>query len=297
MRNSISRRDFIKTTALALPLIVTGCAGTATGTAGRQNAGGDFVTIRNRRFELRGRPYFYVGTNFWCCCYLSDSGLPGGRERMVRELDNLQSIGVKNIRLLAGSESSPLAGSIPRGITRAPRPRWTGRPAWRISASSDSASSAGGVHHVRGRQVMVGRAFVANGAVGDHGAGNRQCGTDTPGRSESDDHLRAANGHLLGDQHGVGAADRATDDAARIARRFARSTSRCGNTAMRRTAPPRHGGSARRSGRHRTPGRRPRGSSPGPCHAGSARPRPARRARTVASSSAWSSKGRTGSAG
>src|SRR6516225_839793 len=116
-----SRRDFIKTTALALPLIATGCAGTSTSTARPRRTGNDFVTIRNRRFELRGRPYFYVGTNFWCCCYLSDAGLPGGRERMVRELDNLQSIGVKNIRLLAGSETSPLAGSIPRGITRAPQ--------------------------------------------------------------------------------------------------------------------------------------------------------------------------------
>ena len=39
---------------------------------------------------------------------------------MVRELDRLQKIGVNNIRLLAGSETSPLAGAIPRGITRAP---------------------------------------------------------------------------------------------------------------------------------------------------------------------------------
>jgi len=116
----ISRRNFIKTTALALPLIAAGCAGAQTNGVRRLKAGGDFVTVRNGRFELRGRPYFYVGTNFWCCCYLSDAGLPEGRQRMVRELDRLQSIGVKNIRLLAGSETSPLAGSIPRGITRAP---------------------------------------------------------------------------------------------------------------------------------------------------------------------------------
>jgi mannan endo-1,4-beta-mannosidase len=38
----------------------------------------------------------------------------------VRELDRLQKIGVRNLRLLAGSETSPLAGAIPRGITRAP---------------------------------------------------------------------------------------------------------------------------------------------------------------------------------
>jgi mannan endo-1,4-beta-mannosidase len=39
----------------------------------------------------------------------------------MRELDRLQSIGVNNIRLLAGSETSPLVGAIQRGITRAPR--------------------------------------------------------------------------------------------------------------------------------------------------------------------------------
>jgi mannan endo-1,4-beta-mannosidase len=51
---------------------------------------------------------------------LSDAALPGGRARFVRELDQLQSLGVNNLRLLAGSETSPLAGAIPRGITREP---------------------------------------------------------------------------------------------------------------------------------------------------------------------------------
>jgi hypothetical protein len=57
----ISRRNFIKTTALALPLIAAGCAGAQTNGVRRLKAGGDFVTVRNGRFELRGRPYFYVG--------------------------------------------------------------------------------------------------------------------------------------------------------------------------------------------------------------------------------------------
>ncbi len=57
----------------------------------------------------------------WFGCYVSDAALSGGRQRLTRELDRLQKIGVSNIRLLAGSETSPLAGSIPRGITRSPR--------------------------------------------------------------------------------------------------------------------------------------------------------------------------------
>jgi mannan endo-1,4-beta-mannosidase len=119
LRNT-SRRNFIKTTALALPLIATGCRSWADKSADAGKSTDGFVTVRNRRFELNGRPYFYVGTNLWYGCYLSDPNLSGGRERMVRELDRLQKIGVNNIRLLAGSETSPLAGAIPNGITRAP---------------------------------------------------------------------------------------------------------------------------------------------------------------------------------
>jgi mannan endo-1,4-beta-mannosidase len=115
-RHRVSRRNFIKTAALATPFLASGCAHLATGA----KSTGHFVTVRNGRFELGGRPYFYIGTNLWYGCYLSEPDLADGRRRMVRELDHLKSIGVTNIRLLAGSETSPLAGAIPRGITRAP---------------------------------------------------------------------------------------------------------------------------------------------------------------------------------
>ncbi|HZL80314.1 MAG TPA: hypothetical protein VFC17_15890, partial [Candidatus Limnocylindrales bacterium] len=105
----VSRRNFIKTTALAMPFIACGCA---------PKRGDEFVRVRNGQFQLRDQPHYYVGTNMWFCCYLSDAALPGGRQRLVRELDQLQKLGVNNIRLLAGSETSPLAGAISRGITR-----------------------------------------------------------------------------------------------------------------------------------------------------------------------------------
>jgi mannan endo-1,4-beta-mannosidase len=119
-KKQLSRRNFMKTTVLALPLIA-GAARSGQGqSASVGKSAADFVRVRNGRFELRGRPHFYVGTNFWCPCYLSDDKLSGGRKRMVRELDCLKGLGVTNIRLLAGSETSPLAGAISRGITRAP---------------------------------------------------------------------------------------------------------------------------------------------------------------------------------
>jgi hypothetical protein len=108
-----SRRTFIKTTALALPFIASGCANFSK----RKNCANDFVSVRNGQFQLRGRPYFYVGTNLWFGCYVCDPDLAGGRKRFVRELDQLQKIGATNIRLLAGSETSPLVGAIPRRAT------------------------------------------------------------------------------------------------------------------------------------------------------------------------------------
>jgi mannan endo-1,4-beta-mannosidase len=117
----VSRRKFIQTTALAMPFIAVGTSCAPSRAASGAKASGEFVRVRNGRFELDGRPYNYVGTNLWYGCYLSDAALPDGRQRMVRELDRLQKIGVNNIRLLAGSETSPLAGAIRRGITRSPR--------------------------------------------------------------------------------------------------------------------------------------------------------------------------------
>jgi mannan endo-1,4-beta-mannosidase len=113
---SASRRHFLKTTALALPLAVSGCANLFA----RKTSADEFVRVRDGKFELRGKPYFYVGANVWFGCYVCDAALPGGRARFIRELDQLQKLGVNNIRLLAGSETSPLVGAIPRGITRAP---------------------------------------------------------------------------------------------------------------------------------------------------------------------------------
>lgn len=114
--HSFTRRDFIRTTALALPLVAAGCHRARKPTA----SAGDFVTIRNRRFERRGQPYFFLGANFYLAAMLADPDLPGGRKRLVRELDQLRSIGVTNLRVLAGSEGSLTAGDGRRGMLARP---------------------------------------------------------------------------------------------------------------------------------------------------------------------------------
>jgi mannan endo-1,4-beta-mannosidase len=116
-----SRRQFLRAGALALPWVAAGCAMPGNQSRGTERAAADeFVSVRNGRFELRGKPYAYIGANLWFGCYLGEVGLPGGRVRLKRELDNLCRVGVTNLRLLAGSEASRLVAAIRRGITRRP---------------------------------------------------------------------------------------------------------------------------------------------------------------------------------
>lgn len=64
----------------------------------------DFVRIENCHFLRNGKPYYYVGTNFWYGAILGSEGEGGNRERLCRELDSLKSIGIDNLRILVGSD-------------------------------------------------------------------------------------------------------------------------------------------------------------------------------------------------
>lgn len=76
----------------------------------------NFIKINGKNFELNGKPYYFIGTNFWYGCYLGSSGKTGNRERLVRELDRLQEIGLTNLRILAASESSYIKKSLEPAI-------------------------------------------------------------------------------------------------------------------------------------------------------------------------------------
>src|SRR4030095_2953093 len=71
-----------------------------------------FVTRAGQALQLDGRPYRYAGTNMWYAAYLGADAPYGNRDRLERELDRVRGIGVGNVRLLGGSEASPLRGSI-----------------------------------------------------------------------------------------------------------------------------------------------------------------------------------------
>lgn len=69
-----------------------------------------FVQVENGHFVRNGKPYYYVGTNFWYGAILASEGQGGNRRRLCRELDHMKKIGIDNLRILVGSDGQ-------RGVT------------------------------------------------------------------------------------------------------------------------------------------------------------------------------------
>lgn len=63
-----------------------------------------FVRVENGQFILDGKPYYFIGTNFWYGPILGTPGRDGDRERLARELDALADCGITNLRVLVGAD-------------------------------------------------------------------------------------------------------------------------------------------------------------------------------------------------
>jgi mannan endo-1,4-beta-mannosidase len=66
-----------------------------------------FVTVKNGRLSLGGKPYRFVGANLWYGAWLGSPGKTGDLARLERELDRLKAAGVTNLRVLGAGETSP----------------------------------------------------------------------------------------------------------------------------------------------------------------------------------------------
>ncbi|MEL6671186.1 MAG: hypothetical protein AAFR61_03315 [Bacteroidota bacterium] len=64
----------------------------------------DFIQVSGTHFELKGKPYYFMGTNFWYGMNLGSEGAGGDRARLIEELDQLSALGVNNLRIMAASE-------------------------------------------------------------------------------------------------------------------------------------------------------------------------------------------------
>jgi mannan endo-1,4-beta-mannosidase len=67
-------------------------------------AGNSYVEVKGKSFSLNQKNYTYLGTNFWYGLNLGSTGEGGDRKRLIRELDKLKSLGIRNLRIMAGSE-------------------------------------------------------------------------------------------------------------------------------------------------------------------------------------------------
>ncbi len=63
-----------------------------------------FVSVQDGRFERAGKPYRFIGTNFWYGPILASEGQGGDMERLVMELDTLKALGLTNLRVLVGAD-------------------------------------------------------------------------------------------------------------------------------------------------------------------------------------------------
>lgn len=70
-------------------------------------SGHAFVSVDGTKLMRNGKPYRFVGTNFWYGPILASKGSGGDRQRLHRELDSLQAMGVCNLRVLIGSDGKP----------------------------------------------------------------------------------------------------------------------------------------------------------------------------------------------
>ena len=93
-------------------LLLTVVAVVATACQDRETMSDNFVKVDNGRFVRDGKPYYYVGTNFWYGAILGSEGQGGDRERLARELDEMRRIGIDNLRILVGSDGE--RGCYPR---------------------------------------------------------------------------------------------------------------------------------------------------------------------------------------
>ena len=87
----------------------------------KQASDDPFVRVSDGHFVRNGKPYYYVGTNFWYGAILGSEGQGGDRERLCRELDFMKEMGIDNLRILVGSDGE-------RGVTTKVEPTLQVKP-------------------------------------------------------------------------------------------------------------------------------------------------------------------------
>lgn len=93
------RRVSLLTVIIALATLTIACSNLNSNSQQR-----DFIVVRDGQLIKDGKPYYFVGVNFWYGAIIASQGEGGDRNRLKEELDILQCLGVDNLRILVGAD-------------------------------------------------------------------------------------------------------------------------------------------------------------------------------------------------
>jgi mannan endo-1,4-beta-mannosidase len=63
----------------------------------------ELISVKDGQFFKGNKPYYFIGTNYWYGPLIAAKNI-GDRDRLMKELDLMKSIGIDNLRILAGAE-------------------------------------------------------------------------------------------------------------------------------------------------------------------------------------------------
>lgn len=63
----------------------------------------ELISVKDSKFYKGDKPYYFVGANYWYGPLIGAKNI-GDRKRLVKELDLMKSVGIDNLRILAGAE-------------------------------------------------------------------------------------------------------------------------------------------------------------------------------------------------
>lgn len=92
----------IHTLLLAGVVAASALGGCATKKADANDS--EMVRVADGEFMIGDSVYRFVGVNMWYGAILGSEGRGGDRQRLERELDSLEAIGVNNLRILVGGD-------------------------------------------------------------------------------------------------------------------------------------------------------------------------------------------------
>lgn len=96
---------------IAYLLTVVALAGLFSCQGEKSDNSSKFVTVRDGKFYRGTEEYKFIGANFWFGAMLASEGQGGDRERLAKELDLMQEVGISNVRVLVGGEGPDTVAS------------------------------------------------------------------------------------------------------------------------------------------------------------------------------------------